>query len=399
MAASVNDKLLKAASRWTGTIGSGGVASATTTTIPLSSVSGLPTDTAIILAIDRVDSDSNSTPSSFEVIKGVVSGSNIDCDSDSNRGIEGTAQSHSAGAVVEYLFTASQWDEMIEALLEEHNQDGTHADVTLDSSTDFTTEHNTDGTHKSATVTTLKATGAEIDTGTEDAKIVTPKAIADSKVLRSNEVWDWWQELTALTRVSDTTATLSGNWTDRLQKGDKLWWLSNGSSRWNYIIGVSYSAPNTTITITTGFVSAANDMRFESGHTITEPKFSKAENPQGFPGSFTWTPVYSCSGSMTFTDVTTGTKKFSMSGNKVFWDLDVQGTTGETASNIIYATAPVQTPQECSMHATVRDSASGYTVPGKCFITSDKLSFTKSDASNWSLGATRRIAGSGFYYI
>ena len=31
-------------------------------------------------------------------------------------------------------------------------------------------------------VSSLKATGAEINTGTEDAKIVTPKAIADSKV-------------------------------------------------------------------------------------------------------------------------------------------------------------------------------------------------------------------------
>jgi len=52
-----------------------------------------------------------------------------------------------------------------------------------DRETQFTTEHATGGTHDSATVTTLKATGAEIDTGTNDTKIVTPKAIADATVL------------------------------------------------------------------------------------------------------------------------------------------------------------------------------------------------------------------------
>ena len=50
-------------------------------------------------------------------------------------------------------------------------------------------EHNDDGTHKSATVTTLKATGAEINTGTADDKIVTPKAIADSTIMRQVDGW------------------------------------------------------------------------------------------------------------------------------------------------------------------------------------------------------------------
>jgi len=46
--------------------------------------------------------------------------------------------------------------------------------------TTYEVEHYSDGTHKPVTVTTLKATGAEIVTGTEDAKIVTPKAIKDA---------------------------------------------------------------------------------------------------------------------------------------------------------------------------------------------------------------------------
>lgn len=46
----------------------------------------------------------------------------------------------------------------------------------------ISTEHNDDGTHKSAVVTTLKATGAEVTTGTSDLKIVTPKALADAGI-------------------------------------------------------------------------------------------------------------------------------------------------------------------------------------------------------------------------
>lgn len=46
--------------------------------------------------------------------------------------------------------------------------------------TDFAVEHNANGTHKSETVTTLKASSAEVSTGTNDAKIVTPDALAGS---------------------------------------------------------------------------------------------------------------------------------------------------------------------------------------------------------------------------
>jgi hypothetical protein len=46
-----------------------------------------------------------------------------------------------------------------------------------------TVEHNADGTHKSALVTTLKASGAEVTAGTEDAKIATPKAIKDAGIV------------------------------------------------------------------------------------------------------------------------------------------------------------------------------------------------------------------------
>jgi hypothetical protein len=156
MAALNTDKLKKLSRRWVGQIGSGGVSDATVTTIPLASTTNLPTDTAVVATIDRVDANGTATPSLEETIIGVVSGSNL---STSTRGVEGTAQAHSAGAVVEILVTAKGWNDIVDHLLVEHNQDGTH---------------------KSALVTTLKATGAEVTTGTSDVKIVTPKALADA---------------------------------------------------------------------------------------------------------------------------------------------------------------------------------------------------------------------------
>ena len=144
MAASNTDLLRKGARKWVGQIGSGGVADDSVTTIPLSSATGLPTDTAIDVVIGRVDSAGTLTASLEETVTGVVSGTNlVNC----VRGEEGTAQSHLAGAVVEVLLTNNMWGDVLDAFLAEHNQDGTHADVDLANSIDFTTEHNADGTH------------------------------------------------------------------------------------------------------------------------------------------------------------------------------------------------------------------------------------------------------------
>jgi hypothetical protein len=247
MAAQNTDKLRKVARKWVGQVGAGGVENGTVTTVPLASTANLPTETAIMITIDRVDANGVLTPDKEEGIIGVVSGDNL---SSCIRGVEGTAQAHSAGAVVEVLWTAKNVNDIVDAILAEHSQSGAHTTDTISEKTE----------DAGVTVDGLK--------------------IKDGRVAG----WDGWSELTTLTRVSDTTATLSGDWTDRLQKGDKLWWKSNGVSRYNYIIGVSYSNPNTTITITAGYVSAANDSRFESGQTITEPRYSKVANPQGFPG-------------------------------------------------------------------------------------------------------------------
>lgn len=123
MAASNTDKLRQLSRKWVGQIGSGGVSDAVVTTIPLAATTNLSSTTAVELVIDRVDSAGVKTPNKEETIVGVVSGSNIiNC----LRGVEGTAQAHDAGAVVEVLVTADGYNSIISHLLVGHNQDGSH---------------------------------------------------------------------------------------------------------------------------------------------------------------------------------------------------------------------------------------------------------------------------------
>jgi microcystin-dependent protein len=98
----------KSARRFITQIGAAAVPDAAATTIPLVSTSGLPTDTEVEIIVDRTDSGGNFTPLKEEVIRGTVSGNNlINC----TRGVEGTAQAHSAGAVVNQILTSSMWNE------------------------------------------------------------------------------------------------------------------------------------------------------------------------------------------------------------------------------------------------------------------------------------------------
>jgi hypothetical protein len=124
MAASSSDYFIKASPNFSTTIGSAGVASDTTDVIPLAGVSGLATDTAVELVINRVDSTGEET-NNFETIRGVVTGSNI---TGAVRGVEGTAQAWDAGIVVEYLHTADIQNRMVDGFLTAFNQDGTLKD-------------------------------------------------------------------------------------------------------------------------------------------------------------------------------------------------------------------------------------------------------------------------------
>lgn len=121
--ASINDKLRKYKSLFSTTL-STGIGTGTSDTITPATVTGLPTDTAITLTIDRVDSSGTATPSKLERIKGIISGGNL---IDYVRGVDGTTeQSHTAGAVVEMVWNAADLNDIVDWGLVEHSQLGVH---------------------------------------------------------------------------------------------------------------------------------------------------------------------------------------------------------------------------------------------------------------------------------
>lgn len=159
MSASALDKFKKVAPNTGWQVGSGGVADAVVTTIPLNVATGLPDGTGVKLTIERIDSSGNKTPSKMERIDGVISGNNvIDC----VRGVEGTAQAHASGAVVEILISADLWNDVMDGILAEHNQDGSHASTLLDPKTN----------------TVASSATPEIDVDTTDIFTITALAVA-----------------------------------------------------------------------------------------------------------------------------------------------------------------------------------------------------------------------------
>jgi len=173
------NKLRKYKSLFSTTLSSS-IGTGTSDTITLASAAGLPTDTEVTLTFDRVDSNGTSTPTKLERITGTISGSTL---TSYTRGIDGTTeQAHSGGAVIEMIWNADDWND--------------HVDHHL-------VEHNDAGTHKAALVTTLKATGAEVNTGTEDTKIVTPKAMEDSDYAKTAAITDAVNKKAVIIQVFD----------------------------------------------------------------------------------------------------------------------------------------------------------------------------------------------------
>lgn len=122
MAAANTDKLRKKKSLFQTTLN--GAISDSDTTLTLNSASGLPTDTAVTIVINRVDANGTATPSAMEVLTGVVSGSTI---TNLLRAKDSTtAKSHANASVVEMVWDADTWNDFVDAYLSEHGQDGLH---------------------------------------------------------------------------------------------------------------------------------------------------------------------------------------------------------------------------------------------------------------------------------
>ena len=88
-----------------------------------------------------------------------------------------------------------------------------------------------------------------------------------------------WDIAEIWTYVSPTSFSINGDKRDKYQKGDKIRLKQGGDWKYFYITGVSYSAPNTIVTITGGSDYTLANAAIQNNH------YSKAMNPQGWPVS------------------------------------------------------------------------------------------------------------------
>lgn len=177
MAASNLDKFKKSKRKFETTVGVGGIL-AGGTTLPLTSVTGLDTSTAVTLVI-------GAGTATEEVVTGVVSGSDlINC----VRGKEGTTDSaHSAGETVNMFFTETHWDDAMDGILVDHNQSGYHKTLNDDNGNEWIKQTSTASAVNEITVgnaatgnpATIAATGGDTNIDIKMTGKGTGKAYVD----------------------------------------------------------------------------------------------------------------------------------------------------------------------------------------------------------------------------
>lgn len=129
----------------------------------------------------------------------------------------------------------------------------------------------------------------------------------------------------------------------------------------------------------------------------------KEESLSDIPSTFsdaehTWTPTFSCSGSMTFTNTTIHFAKYFIIGDLVFFQLKAEGTTGGTASTAIYFTFPTTAESSSGTPFSANYIDGGGARVGTSYqVDSTKGAVLHYDLSNWGLGSGRTIYVSGVY--
>jgi hypothetical protein len=369
MAAANTDLLRKYSRRWVGQIGAGGVADASVTTIPLSSTTNLATDTAVTVVIDRVDSSGTSTPSLEETVIGVVSGSNlVTC----TRGVEGTAQAHSAGAVVEVLVTSDSLNDMIDHLLVGHTQLGAHiASLPLTTPKITTAIHDANGNEVIKTPATTSAVNEITVTNSITACDVLvsatggdsnislrlhPKGSGTLKLGTANLQWPNADGSANHYLKTDGAGVLSF----AAASGSTDGWTTDSGSTWTYASATTINVADGTLfvkgtriklTQTTAkyfvVVGISGNVITVTGGTdytvanaaITTQQYSHQASPVGYPGSFAYTPTVTSEGGTFTTTVPAG--KFRVISNTCFLSLKIGVTTVGTATGGMDITVPI----------------------------------------------------------
>lgn len=342
MAAANSDLLRKLSRKWVGQVGAAGISDDVVTTLPLSSTTNLATDTAVTLVIDRVDSSGTKTPSLEETIVGVVSGSNI---VNALRGVEGTAQAHLAGAVVEVLVTADGYNDIIDHLLVGHLQDGRHAGSAITAS-NLAASSVTSGRISASAVVATNLAASAVVAGNLAASAVLSGNIAASAIVLGNLAAssvsegnlnftattpaDGWLAATGTwTYASANTITVPSGAAAIYQVGDRVKWTQTGVR-----YGVITAVADTLLTI------AVNTDYVVDNAAITAPFYSHQASPVGYPQWFAYTATFAWDGTPP-AGSTTSVSRFAITGRTCTVMAYQNNTSAGTGNSLVSVTTPV----------------------------------------------------------
>ncbi len=150
--------------------------------VPLNSVSGLPTEGVGV--IFTKDTNGDVVAGSVEIIHWTgIGGSSLTLTNTGDRGLTGSdtgAQAYSAGAYFEVWVTSYYYASQRAGFVAEHSSAGVHDTtkvITHTATQTMTNKTLTAPVINTSISGTAISTGAEVTTGTDDTKIVTPKAI------------------------------------------------------------------------------------------------------------------------------------------------------------------------------------------------------------------------------
>jgi hypothetical protein len=198
---------------------------------------------------------------------------------------------------------------------------------------------------------------------------------------------DGWVTVTdTWTYATATTFTISGDKTGVYSVGDKIK-LTQTTVKYFYIVAISYSSPNTTVTVTGGSTySLANA-------TITSPYYSKAASPAGFPAYFGLTdPTFTSTGTAFTNQPTSKSFRFIMNGRLVFLSGGMQNhaTSGATGQFIATFTAGQLPPVADFFTGTAINQSTR--ASGFCYVeyAQNKITMHKYDVTT--------LAGNSEYY-
>ena len=180
----------------------------------------------------------------------------------------------------------------------------------------------------------------------------------------------WIPVLDTWTYATANTFTISGDKTGVIKIGDCIK-LTQTTVKYFYVVNISYSSPNTTVTVTAG-----SDFSLANA-TITSPYYSHI-HPIGFPKAFALTtPTWTTSGAA-FTNQPTSDGKFWMINRTVYINIGGQAHATSGGTGVFTATFTTgQLPQPIT-------TASG-------LGTSFNASTTKSGWASWESGTPNAV--------